>query len=76
MSLGSDRLLTDSECESYAIAIGMQPVIAHLRKRGVLIAASSGNTSATDRMWLPACMADVLGVGAPRRGEQRATRSQ
>jgi subtilisin family serine protease len=64
MSLGSDRLLTDSECESYAIAWGLQPVIARLRKRGVLIAASSGNNGDPGRMWIPACMADVLGVGA------------
>lgn len=64
MSLGSDALLTDAQCESTAIAWGLQPVIARLRKRGVLIAASSGNNSVADRMWLPACMPDVLGVGA------------
>jgi subtilisin family serine protease len=64
MSLGSDALLTGEECESSAIAWGLQPVIARLRGRGVLIAASSGNNSGTYRMWLPACMADVLAVGA------------
>ena len=64
MSLGSDARLTDSECGSYAIAWGLQPVIARLRQRGVVIAASSGNNGDTNRMWLPACMADVLGVGA------------
>lgn len=64
MSLGSDALLTDADCGSYAIAWGLQPVIERLRARGVLIAASSGNDGVTDRMWLPACMAEVLGVGA------------
>jgi len=64
MSLGSDARLTDAECGSFAIALGLQPVIARLRDRGVLIAASSGNNGATDRTWLPACMSDVLGVGA------------
>jgi subtilisin family serine protease len=64
MSLGSDALLTDAECESSAIAWGLQPVIARLRKRGVLISASTGNNGATSRMWVPACMPDVLGVGA------------
>ena len=64
MSLGSDALLTDDECGSTAIAWGMQPVIERLRARGVLIAASSGNNGVTGRMWLPACMAEVLGVGA------------
>lgn len=64
MSLGSDALFTDANCELSAIALGLQPVIARLRKRGVLIAASTGNNGVTDKMWLPACMADVLGVGA------------
>ena len=64
MSLGSDALLTDGECESFAIVLGLQPVIARLRKRGVLIAASTGNNGDTARMWVPACMPDVLGVGA------------
>ena len=49
MSLGSDALLTDAECGSFAIAWGLQPVIARLRERGVLIAASSGNNGATDQ---------------------------
>jgi subtilisin family serine protease len=64
MSLGSDALFTDANCELSAIAWGLQPVIARLRKRGVLIAASTGNNGVHDKMWLPACMADVLGVGA------------
>ena len=64
MSLGSDALFTDSECDATAIAWGLEPVIARLRKRGVLVAASSGNNGVADRMWLPACMPDVLGVGA------------
>jgi len=64
MSLGSDALLADWQCESYAISWGLQPVIARLRKRGVLITASTGNNGVSDKMWLPACMSDVLGVGA------------
>ncbi|HEV7238959.1 MAG TPA: S8 family serine peptidase [Thermoanaerobaculia bacterium] len=64
MSLGSDALVTDADCGSHAVALGLQPVISRLRERGVLIAASSGNNGATDRMWLPACMSEVLGVGA------------
>lgn len=64
MSLGSDALFTDAQCGSFAIAWGLQPVIARLRDRGVLIAASSGNNGDTDHTWLPACMTEVLGVGA------------
>ncbi len=64
MSLGSDARFTDETCGPSAIALGMQPVIERLRARGVLIAASSGNNGDTTSMWLPACMAEVLGVGA------------
>ena len=64
MSLGSDARLADYECESFAIAMGLQPVISRLRRRGVLIAASTGNNGDAARMWAPACMSDVLGVGA------------
>jgi subtilisin len=64
MSLGTDARLTDAECQSFAIGLGLQPVIARLRARGVLIAASTGNNGDTSKMWLPACMTDVLGVGA------------
>ncbi len=64
MSLGSDALFFPGDCESAAIAIGLQPVIARLRSRGVLIAASTGNNGDFSSTWLPACMDEVLGVGA------------
>lgn len=64
MSLGSDALFTQVECDHSAIGIGMAPVIHRLRERGVLIAAATGNTGSTNRTWIPACMQDVLGVGA------------
>ena len=64
MSLGSDKMLTDAECGAYAIVWGMEPVVTRLRERGVLIAASAGNQGEVRRMGLPACMADVLAVGA------------
>jgi subtilisin family serine protease len=46
------------------VAIGLQPVIARLRQRGVLIAASTGNNGDFTAMWIPACVDEVLGVGA------------
>ncbi len=64
MSFGSWRVFKPSECETDAIAIGMHDVIATLRSRGVLIAASSGNQSSAVATTLPACMGDVLGIGA------------
>jgi subtilisin family serine protease len=64
MSFGSWSLFAPADCDAGAIAIGMEDVIATLRARGVLIAASSGNQSSLIGTTLPACMQDVLGVGA------------
>ncbi len=64
MSLGSSAHYTPSQCTNAAVSIGLQPVIAKLRQRGVLIAACTGNNGDTLAMWLPACMDEVLGVGA------------
>lgn len=64
MSLGSDALLTPEECDGFAVALGLQPVISRLRARGVLIAASSGNNGDFTAMWVPACMDQVVGVGS------------
>jgi subtilisin family serine protease len=64
MSLGSWGVYAPGDCNSAAIAIGMQHVVKHLRARGVLIAASSGNQSSLAGTTIPACMNDVIGVGA------------
>lgn len=64
MSFGSWGVFAPADCDSAAIALGMQDVIAQLRRRGVLITASSGNQSSVDGTTLPACMTDVIGVGA------------
>lgn len=64
MSFGSWAVYAPSACDTAAVSIGMQDVIASLRERGVLITASSGNQSDTAGATIPACMADVLAVGA------------
>jgi subtilisin family serine protease len=64
MSLGSSALYTTTNCGGAAIALGMQDVIGALRRRGVLITASTGNQGSKTTTTLPACMQDVLGVGA------------
>ena len=64
MSLGSAALYTTANCGGAAIALGMQDVIGKLRNRGVLITASTGNQGSKTSITLPACMQDVLGVGA------------
>jgi subtilisin family serine protease len=64
MSLGSFALYSTSDCSNAAIALGMRDVIQRLRQRGVVITASTGNQGSTTQTTLPACMSDVLGVGA------------
>ena len=64
MSLGSFARFLPEECGSIGISLGLQPVIQRLRDRGVLITASTGNDGDTARTWLPACMDEVLGIGA------------
>jgi subtilisin family serine protease len=64
MSLGTMAQYTASACASSAAAIGMQPLVGELRRRGVLITASSGNEGSFFAITMPACMQDVLAVGA------------
>ncbi|HEX7707545.1 MAG TPA: S8 family serine peptidase [Thermoanaerobaculia bacterium] len=64
LSLGSNTPYSPSDCEATAMAIGLRPVIAALRARGVLVVASTGNSGALHGTTWPACMADVIGVGA------------
>jgi subtilisin family serine protease len=64
MSFGSWALYGPNDCDSAAIAIGMQGIVSELRRRGVLITASSGNASSLAGTTMPSCMGDVIGVGA------------
>jgi subtilisin family serine protease len=64
MSLGTHTLFTSEACNGSAIARGVAPVVRTLRERGVLITASSGNQESWTEVALPACMTDVIGVGA------------
>ncbi|HYK05375.1 MAG TPA: S8 family serine peptidase [Thermoanaerobaculia bacterium] len=64
MSLGSHTLFTPDACETSAVKLGLAEVIDTLRARGVLIAASAGNEGSLTGTTMPACMEDVLGIGA------------
>lgn len=64
MSLGSHTLFTSDACETTAVALGLSDVIDTLRDRGVLITASAGNEGSLTGTTMPACMEDVLGIGA------------
>ncbi len=65
MSLGSNTLYqTEGQCNATAVGLGLATIVAQLRERGVLSVASSGNQGSTSATALPACMSEVLGVGA------------
>lgn len=64
MSLGSDARLAPEQCDVSAVAMGLAPVIHQLRARGVLITASTGNDGDSHALEVPACMTDVVAVGA------------
>lgn len=64
MSLGSWTVFSTESCRHAAIGLGMYEVVAKLRARGVLITASAGNEGSLSGATMPACMDDVLGIGA------------
>lgn len=64
MSLGSFALYSGSDCDLDANALALAPAIQKLRSRGVVITASAGNQASTSAITLPACITEVLGVGA------------
>lgn len=74
MSLGSYDVFAHDACEASAVALGMKEVIARLRARGVLITASSGNEGSLTGATFPACMNDVIGVGATYDSSQPLAR--
>jgi subtilisin family serine protease len=64
MSLGTNALYT-GDCDnaaSYLMAASAS--ITNLRNAGVLAFASAGNSSSTTQMSAPACLRDVISVGA------------
>ena len=64
MSLGSWSLFGPGDCANAAIAIGIRDVLDRLRARDVVVTVSSGNQGSSHSMGMPACMDEVLSVGA------------
>lgn len=64
MSLGSWSLFGPADCADAAIAIGIRDVFDRLRARGVVITVSTGNQGSSLQMGMPACMDEVISVGA------------
>ena len=63
VSLGTDALFT-GHCDDSALGYAVAPVVAALRRRGVLITVSAGNQSNLTQTPFPACLSSVMTVGA------------
>lgn len=64
MSLGSWSLFGPTDCADAATAIGIRDAFDRLRARGVVITVSTGNQASAQQISMPACMDEVLSVGA------------
>ena len=64
VSLGSHAVYATDSCRRSAIALGLIDLLDRLRARGVLVVASSGNEGSLTGATLPACVDEVLAVGA------------
>jgi subtilisin family serine protease len=63
MSLGTFNLY-DGYCDQSPVATATRQLVAAMRRRGVLVVASSGNDGEIERTPLPACVTDVVAVGS------------
>lgn len=69
MSLGTDALF-DGECDSTAsYTMAMADAIDTLRANGVIAFASSMNNGSATQMALPACLSNVVSVGATTKDD-------
>ena len=64
MSLGTNSLFTGDCDNASASAMAGAAAVNTLRANGVTTFASAGNNSSTTQMSLPACLSNVLSVGA------------
>ncbi|MGB9750936.1 S8 family peptidase [Roseiflexus castenholzii] len=64
LSVGAGTFSSVAACEGSAVGAALKPAITALRARGVLTVASSGNGGAANALSLPACLSNVVSVGA------------
>jgi len=64
MSLGTNALFAGTCDNVSSFTMNFASVVHALRLQGVTIFVSSGNDQATNRMELPACLSEVVAVGA------------
>ncbi|MFQ3632876.1 S8 family peptidase [Roseiflexus sp.] len=64
LSLGFSTYNTVDACEKSPIGQVLKPATAALRTRGVLTVAASGNQGNSNGLSLPACLSNVVSIGA------------
>ncbi|MCS6940589.1 MAG: S8 family serine peptidase [Roseiflexus sp.] len=64
VSLGAGAFSSVAACESNSNGAVLKSAIAALRVRGIITVASSGNGGAANALSLPACLSNVVSVGA------------
>ncbi len=64
LSLGAGSFSSVAACETNSGGAVLKPAIAALRNQGIITVVSSGNGGATNALSLPACLSNVVSVGA------------
>lgn len=64
LSLGGGAFGSVTACETNGSGAVLKPAITTLRNQGVITVASSGNGGAASALSLPACLSNVVSVGA------------
>jgi len=64
LSLGTDSLFSGDCDDSRSYSMAAASVVNSLRAAGVVTVASAGNASSTGQMGFPACLRNVISVGA------------
>ena len=73
MSLGTNRLFTGNCDEVAAYTQSGAEVVNLLRENGVIVFAAAGNNGSTTGMGFPACLENVISVGASNNNDQPAS---
>lgn len=64
LSVGAGTFGSVAACESSGVGAALKPAVATLRNRGIITVASSGNGGSASALSLPACLSNVVSVGA------------
>ena len=70
LSIGFESYTSIADCNSGQPSL--RASISNLRSAGIAVVASAGNDGDTDRLSAPACLDDVIGVGATNKTDELA----